>query len=220
MSAEHHHKKGGSKVLMENGVVAGNVTDKYGSRNPVHRWLMNGFLRKAEALVRKSGCVDVFEAGCGEGLLSLQLSARITGLRIRGTDFSEQVIALARQNAAARKLALEFTVADIYSLTPSQHGADLVLCCEVLEHLERPEEALRILSRLAKQYLVLSVPNEPLWRVLNMARGKYLGDFGNTPGHLNHWSPRAFREFLEQELVVEEMHNPTPWTMVLARPRA
>lgn len=127
MNAERNRKERGSSMLIEQGVVAGNVTDKYGSRNPIHRWLMDGFLRKAETLVRKSGCVDAFEAGCGEGLLSLQLNARIPELRIRGTDFSEQVIAVARQNAAAQKRALQFTVADIYSLTPSQHGADLVL---------------------------------------------------------------------------------------------
>lgn len=211
--------KNDPKVLVEKGIVAGNVTDKYGSRNPIHRWLMDGFLKQAEALVRKTGCREVFEAGCGEGLLSMELAARVPGLRIRGTDFSEQVIAIARRNAAEHNEALEFSVADVYSLTPERHGAELVVCCEVLEHLEHPAEALRILSRLAGRYLVLSVPNEPLWRMLNMARGKYVGDWGNTPGHVNHWSSRGFRSFLERELIVEELHQPLPWTMVLARPR-
>jgi hypothetical protein len=63
------------------------------------------------------------------------------------------------------------------------------------------------------------VPNEPLWRVLNFSRGKYLADWGNTPGHLNHWSPGAFRAFLEKELIIEDMRRPLPWTVVLARPR-
>ena len=35
-------------------------------------------------------------------------------------------------------------------------------------------------------------PREPLWRGLNIARGAYLKDLGNTPGHLNHWSKRGF----------------------------
>jgi hypothetical protein len=30
------------------------------------------------------------------------------------------------------------------------------------------------------------VPREPIWRIGNMARGRYLGDLGNTPGHIQH----------------------------------
>ena len=41
--------------------------------------------------------------------------------------------------------------------------------------------------------LLVSVPREPLWRGLNMARGAYMRDLGNTPGHVNHWSKRALR---------------------------
>jgi hypothetical protein len=59
------------------------------------------------------------------------------------------------------------------------------------------------------------VPNEPLWRALNMARGAYLSDFGNTPGHLQHWGSRSFRRFIETELDVIEMSRPLPWLMAL-----
>lgn len=207
------------RIVIEKGVVAGNVTDKYASGNPVHRWLMDGFLRQVETFVRATGCRQIYEVGCGEGLLSLTMSSRIEGLRIRGSDFSEQVIETARRNNAERGESHEFTVADVYSLTPAEHGAELVMCCEVLEHLERPEEALKILASLASKHLIVSVPNEPLWRVLNFARGKYLSDWGNTPGHLNHWAPGTFRAFLERELLIEELRCPLPWTVVLARPR-
>ena len=207
------------RIVIENGIVTGNVTDKYASGNPIHRYLMGGFLRQVESFVRATGCKQIYEAGCGEGLLSLTMSSRIEGLRIRGSDFSQQVIATAQRNNAERGAQCEFSAADIHTLTPAEHGAELVICCEVLEHLERPEEALRILASLASKYLIVSVPNEPLWRVLNFARGKYISDWGNTPGHLNHWSPGAFREFLETELVIEEMRCPLPWTVVLARPR-
>lgn len=207
------------RIVIEKGIVAGNVTDKYASGNPIHRWLMDGFLGQVETFVRTTGCKQIYEVGCGEGLLSLTMSRRVEGLRIRGSDFSEQVIATARRNNADHGENHEFSVADVYSLNQAEHGAELVMCCEVLEHLERPEEALKILAGLAAKYLILSVPNEPLWRVLNFARGKYLSDWGNTPGHLNHWSPGAFRAFLEKELVIEQVRCPLPWTVVLARPR-
>ena len=42
-------------------------------------------------------------------------------------------------------------------------------------------------------HLLVSVPREPLWRALNVARGAYLRELGNTPGHVNHWSKRGVR---------------------------
>ncbi len=51
-----------------------------------------------------------------------------------------------------------------------------------------------------------------------MARGKYLRDFGNTTGHLNHWSKGALVRLLESRFgPVQEVKSPLPWTIVLAR---
>ncbi len=63
---------------------------------------------------------------------------------------------------------------------------------EVLEHVPDPAAVLAEMFRVASRWVLVSVPREPLWRGLNMARGSYLRDFGNTPGHLNHWSKRSF----------------------------
>jgi hypothetical protein len=73
------------------------------------------------------------------------------------------------------------------------------------------------MARVAGRHLLVSVPREPLWRGLNMARGAYLKDLGNTPGHLNHWSKRAFVRLLGQHGEVIEARSPFPWTMVLLR---
>ena len=48
------------------------------------------------------------------------------------------------------------------------------------------------MARVARRWLLVSVPHEPLWRALNVARGAYLRELGNTPGHLNHWTRAAF----------------------------
>ena len=64
----------------------------------------------------------------------------------------------------------------------------------MLEHLERPRDALAEMSRVAGRALLLSVPNEPGWRISHMLAGKNLRALGNTPGHINHWSKRAFAE--------------------------
>ena len=54
------------------------------------------------------------------------------------------------------------------------------------------------MARVARRHLLVSVPREPLWRGLNVARGAYLSDLGNTPGHVNHWSKRSFVAMLSR----------------------
>ena len=75
----------------------------------------------------------------------------------------------------------------------------------------------REMARCAQRHLLVSVPREPLWRVLNMARGAYWRTLGDTPGHLNHWSQRAFVTMLSRYGSVAEVRSPPPWTMVLVR---
>jgi 2-polyprenyl-3-methyl-5-hydroxy-6-metoxy-1,4-benzoquinol methylase len=95
----------------------------------------------------------------------------------------------------------------------------MVVCCEVLEHLDDPERALRALALLNTEYYVFSVPREPIWRVLNFMRGKYLGQLGNTPGHLQHWSATSFQKLISRYFDIDERRFPLPWTMLLCRGR-
>ncbi len=80
-----------------------------------------------------------------------------------------------------------------------------------------PEQVVAEMARVASRYLLVSVPHEPLWRVLNVARGAYVTDLGNTPGHINHWSKRAFVAMLSRHGEVIEARSPFPWTMLLVR---
>src|SRR3712207_8488836 len=45
-----------------------------------------------------------------------------------------------------------------------------------------PEHTVAEMARVADGHLLVSVPREPLWRMLNVARGAYVKDLGNTPG--------------------------------------
>jgi 2-polyprenyl-3-methyl-5-hydroxy-6-metoxy-1,4-benzoquinol methylase len=130
---------------------------------------------------------------------------------------SSQAIAAAKRRAREQGLPLSFRTADLYQLSAPSDAAELVLCCEVLEHLPDPERALERLCTLARPHLVVSVPREPLWRVLNVARGQYWGDLGNTPGHLQHWSQRSFLALLRRHVEIVELRTPLPWTMALCR---
>lgn len=201
----------------EDGLVVGNTFDKYRSRNPIARWLMGGFLSSFDDMVAASSPSSVFEVGCGEGELAFRCAR--TGIPTRGTDISARMIELAKERARDSDLDVEFSVADLFQIRELSPPADLIVCCEVLEHVPAPEEALARLRALDGSHYLMSVPREPLWRVLNVARGRYLADLGNTPGHLQHWSRREFLELVETEFEIQAVRAPIPWTMVLATPR-
>lgn len=195
---------------------AGNYYDKYGTKNPIARRLMQGFLGAFDALAAEVPVADSLEIGCGEGELSIRLARR--GFRVRGCDISADIVGEARKRAAAAGVAAEFWAEPIESLDDS-NAAPLVVCCEVLEHLDDPARGVDTLARLAGPHLIASVPREPIWRLLNLARGKYVGDLGNTPGHVNHWSRRGFLELLSRRFDIIDVRTPLPWTLALCRRR-
>ena len=203
--------------LSEEGIVIGNAFDKYHSGNPVVRRIMQGFETALLKLVDDANPSSIHEVGCGEGYWVLRWIE--SGLNVRGSDFSPKVIELAEKNAAEFKLPSGlFKKKSIYDLQSDVDSADLIVCCEVLEHLEQPETALRVLQKITQKHVIFSVPREPVWRLANMFRGKYWSDFGNTPGHIQHWSQRAFIKLISQYFYVEKVRAPFPWTMLLCSP--
>ena len=206
-----------SAPIIEEGIVAGNVYDKYGTKNPIARYLMKGFIGSVEELISITGSLDIHEVGCGEGHLSAILAKE--NIKVRASDFSQLVIAKAQDIAKSAGADVDFKVASIYDLNPANDSAQLVVCCEVLEHLESPQRALKLLAQLARPYLLVSVPREPIWRILNILRGKYLLNLGNTAGHIQHWSQKSFLSMLEKYFDIVKVHTPLPWTMVLCRTR-
>lgn len=197
------------------GNVVGNTYDKYGTTNPVARWLMKGFLDAVTAQFDAVAPADVLEVGCGEGKLA---TALLRAVKRRPSRFVATDVSLDR---VARDVdpAIAFREASVYQLPFADGELDLVLCCEVLEHLEEPRRALREIARVARRAVLLSTPREPLWRVMNVARGKYLRDLGNTPGHIQHFSRRGLLELVGSELRVERVVTPIPWTVVRASVR-
>lgn len=196
---------------------AGNHFDKYGSRNPIVRWMMAGFLDAFSSLVDRADVSEVLEIGCGEAELSMHMARK--GMKVRGCDIAPEAIAEAHERVEAAGVEVELWTQRLEDFDDASDAAPLVVCCEVLEHLDQPEHGLQILSKLADPWLLCSVPREPLWRALNLARGRYVTDLGNTPGHVNHWSKRGFIDFVSQRFEVVESRSPLPWTMLLCRRR-
>lgn len=192
-------------------IPIGNTYDKYATANPVERKLMAGFFAALDSVL-PADAQDILEVGVGEGEVSSRIRARYPGARLLGLDLPDDEL---RQSWAERELTCSF--GDIAHLPFPDRSFDLVLAIEVLEHVPDPSAALRDVARVARGAVVLSVPREPIWRIANMARGKYLRDLGNTPGHIQHWSKRAFSAEVGRHFRVESVRSPFPWTMVCAR---
>jgi 2-polyprenyl-3-methyl-5-hydroxy-6-metoxy-1,4-benzoquinol methylase len=196
-------------------VPTGNVTDKYNAKNPVMRKLMDGFERDLDELFDRIAPRSILDVGCGEGVLTCQWADRLDGGRIVGIDLDDAK--LKAEWATRRRDNLEYRVEEATSLSFADDEFDIATAIEVLEHVPEPEATLAEMARVAERYLLVSVPREPIWRMLNMARGAYLRDLGNTPGHLNHWSKVSFVSLLSRYGTVEEVRTPLPWTMALVR---
>jgi SAM-dependent methyltransferase len=196
-------------------VPTGNTFDKYGSKNPVVRRLMAGFEGTLDELWEKAAPRSILDVGCGEGVLTCEWADRLNGGRIVGIDLEDPKIQAEWEKR--RRDNLEYRVEEATHLSFSDNEFDMASAIEVLEHVPEPERTLSEMARVAERWLLVSVPREPLWRALNMARGAYWKDLGNTPGHLNHWSKRSFVELLSRHGKVEEVRSPFPWTMLLVR---
>jgi 2-polyprenyl-3-methyl-5-hydroxy-6-metoxy-1,4-benzoquinol methylase len=204
----------GGVTLSQDGIVTGNTYDKYGSSNPLVRRLMTSFEGALDELLDDADPSSLLDVGCGEGVL-VHRWARQLGEQVRmvGIDLQEESI----QAGWARHGApnLEYRVMAAENLPFADDEFDLASAIEVLEHVPDPEHTLGEMARCARRHLLVSVPREPLWRMLNMARGAYWSELGNTPGHLNHWSKRSFQALLSRYGRIAEVRSPFPWTMLL-----
>ena len=201
--------------LPDPAIPTGNTYDKYGASNPVVRRLMAGFERALGDLFGRARPESVLDVGCGEGVLTYRWAIELGSRPIVGIDLEDPK--LQAEWASRHRANLEFRTGRAESLACDDHEFDLVAAIETLEHIPDPERAITEMARVARGHLLLSVPREPLWRALNVARGAYLRELGNTPGHLNHWSKRRFIELLSRHGEVVATRSPFPWTMALVR---
>lgn len=205
----------GAVTVSEDGVVTGNTYDKYGSTNPVVRRLMASFERTLDELMAQAQPGSLLDVGCGEGVLVHRWALAMPQARLVGIDLQEESIQAGWAERQAPNLEYHTTGAE--DLPFADDEFDLASAIEVLEHVPDPERTLAEMARCARRHLLVSVPREPLWRMLNIARGAYLAQLGNTPGHLNHWSKRSFTRLLSRHGQVVELRSPFPWTMLLVR---
>jgi SAM-dependent methyltransferase len=187
---------------------------KYERAGRVERRLLSRFRARLLEELAPLAPRSVLDAGCGEGHVAEWLAEVLPGSEITGVDGRADALIAFR----ARNPGLHAVEGDLHALPFPDNAFDLVLCTEVLEHLEQPEAALRELGRVCSAHLFLTVPHEPYFRTGNLARGRYWSRLGSTPGHLSTWGRRGFLDAVASELEPVRWMSLFPWQGVLARP--
>lgn len=185
---------------------------KYEDQNFISKYLVENYFKSVEKLISITKNVNsAHEIGAGEGRSTVKLNKMVSNLT--ASEYVQNLVLLAQKINPELLIFQE----SVYELKNENSSIDLVFLLEVLEHLDYPELAIKEIKRISKKYLILGVPREPIWCALNMCRLKYLKDFGNTPGHLNHWSKKSLIKLIENEYgKVIAIETPLPWTIVLA----
>lgn len=217
---------------------------KYESKNPLKRFLLSRFLKKIGELILPLKVESILDAGCGEGftikyLKSLKLPKELPPSPSTSSGFGEAMPACVPRQArdygeaskfygidlneaaiseAKKRVSFaEFKVASVYNIPYPPSFFDLVICCEVLEHLEKPEGVLSELSRVSKKYLLLSVPNEPSFSISSLFSGQYISRLGKHPEHVNFWSRKDFVYLVKKYFSIIKVETSFPWTIILCK---
>jgi len=190
------------------------VTDnfrKHTHKNPIQKYLLNLFYKKVFQILEKTEVNSILDVGCGEGFTLSRLKMKKIGKKLEGIEYNKKAIALSKKEYPGLKIRQ----GSIYELPYKNNSFDLVLCTEVLEHMQSPEKALNELIRVSKKYLLLSVPNEPFFMLAQLLRGKNWSRFGNDIEHINHWTFLGFQNFVSKKIKIKYVSIPFFWTIIL-----
>jgi SAM-dependent methyltransferase len=164
---------------------------------------MRGELVEAEHLVRYWWAAQLadgrraLDAGCGLGYGARILQAA-GALSVDGVDVSDATVEAARMEAGE---AVQLAVADVAALPFADDTFDLVVCFEVIEHIDERERALDELARVLAPggVLAISSPNR-----LQYPPG--------NPHHVHEYEPEELRDALASRFRQVALHRQQAWT--------
>src|SRR6476659_5521983 len=94
----------------------------------------------------------LLDVGCGPGSITRGLAERLVPGEVVGIDLSQEALASAREDAAARGLGnLSYVEGSVYELPFPDASFDVVFAHQVLQHLKEPSAAIREMLRVLRR---------------------------------------------------------------------
>lgn len=197
---------------MERKVYDGNRI-KHLNKNPVMRIFIRNFNREVIRLASLCKPDKILDAGCGEGFTTVEIGKSFPEAKIDAFDIDAEKIEYAKKNKHLKNIL--YAPGDVLTPKFKKGSFDLVVCNEVLEHLVDYRTALANLVGVSKRFVILSVPNEPWFRIASILRLKYLSGLGNHPGHVNNWTKGQFRRLLRRYGRILRFRTSGVWNIAL-----
>jgi 2-polyprenyl-3-methyl-5-hydroxy-6-metoxy-1,4-benzoquinol methylase len=198
---------------MKENIPLGNYFNKYTSNNLIVKFLMKGYKTTFQKYLRQIEPTSILEIGSGEGYIIRYIREIYPNTTLLASDIDFQFVNLsAKTNTIA-----DWIVCIGEELPFPENTFNLIIACEVLEHVAHPETLLEEFQRVGNEWILMSVPNEPWWRLLNLARMKYVKNLGNTPGHIQHWSLKSFSKLIKKYIQIHDIRSVFPWTFALGK---
>jgi len=109
--------------------------------------------------IPKKGSKAILDIGCGRGFLDIELGKK--GYHVTGVDFSEEAVNFAKKLSEQNNLSktVNFIVGDLFKLVFDKQF-DIVICSEVVEHIEDDKSAVKKLASFLNDsgILIITVP--------------------------------------------------------------
>ncbi len=176
------------------------------SRGPTHK-----FIKDVLKEIKKIRAKNILDVGCGTGYVTKRI-AKINP-NIIAVDTDKKRIELAKEYTQYK---VDFRVIEPGILPFPDNSFDLVTCLEVLEHVSDYIGFIKELKRVSRKYVIITVPNEPYFRLANFFRGRHLKTLGNVPDHLNHFSKNSIVRILKKYFKIRKAKiSAFFWTLVI-----
>lgn len=198
---------------MKKNIPLGNYYNKYTSNNLIVKLLMKKYKRSFQNYLKQIKPTNILEIGSGEGYIIKYVKEIYPDANLFASDIDWQFVKLSAKNSSRTN----WIVCIGENLPFQENIFDLIIACEVLEHVSHPEILLREFQRVGNEWIIMSVPNEPWWRILNLLRLRYIKSLGNTPGHIQHWSLGNFSKLVKNYIHIHDIRSVFPWTFTLGK---
>ncbi|WP_440880899.1 class I SAM-dependent methyltransferase [Tenacibaculum sp. C7A-26P2] len=176
--------------------------------------------------------LKILDVGCGNGNISQHCGA--LGHEVLGIDISEKSIKKAKKNNLLKNVSFENIAVENIKYTSK---FDIIICSEVLEHLEQPKKVVNALKKLlsSQGIIIITVPNgfgprellitKPVQYILNnniiskklLGRIKSIMGFKGTTiqsdaddlSHIQFFTQKSLNRLVTSELLINQKFKVT-----------